>query len=74
MAYTYCANDFNSTPFTSCCGTASFGSSCASCGEEITGHQDSAAVMRARQLHRRGRCGMCGSPRGNPAIAGNCHC
>jgi len=74
MSYTYCANEFNSTPFSSCCQTASMGKSCARCGEEITHHQDSAAVIRAKQLNRVGRCGMCGSPRGNPAISGNCHC
>lgn len=41
MAHTYCSSDFNSTPFSSCCGTASMGRSCASCGEEITHHVDS---------------------------------
>lgn len=74
MAYTYCANDFNSTPFTTCCGTASFGKRCERCGEEITHHQHSAAVMRARELRARGKCGMCGKPLGNPAVSGNCHC
>lgn len=74
MAYTRCANDFNSTPFSTCCGVASFGKNCARCGEEIIGHMDSPAVSRAKQLHRQGRCGMCGSPIGNPATSGNCHC
>jgi hypothetical protein len=74
MAHTYCANEFNSTPFSSCCRVASMGSKCDRCGEEITYHQDSAAVARAKQLHREGKCGMCGSPRGNPAVSGNCHC
>jgi hypothetical protein len=31
-------------------------------------------VLRARELHSQGKCGMCGRPRGNPAISGNCHC
>ena len=74
MAHTRCANDFNSTPFSSCCDTASFGKSCAKCGEEITHHVASPAVVRARQLRSQGRCGMCGKPKGNPAISGNCHC
>jgi len=74
MAYTYCANEFNSTPFSSCCGTASMGRSCARCGEEITHHQSSPAVLRARELSRQGRCGMCGKPKGNIAVPGNCHC
>ena len=74
MAYTYCANEFNSTPFSSCCGTASMWGSCARCGEEITHHKPSAAVLRARELHRRGRCGMCGKPKGNIAVPGNCYC
>lgn len=74
MAYTYCANEFNSTPFSSCCGTASMGKSCARCGEEITHHQHSTAVLRARQLRTQGKCGMCGKPKGNITIPGNCHC
>ena len=74
MSHTYCANEFNSTPFTSCCGVASFGSNCERCGEAITYHQDSAAVRLAKQRHAAGRCGMCGKPKGNPAISGNCHC
>lgn len=74
MAYTYCANEFNSTPFSSCCQTASMGSSCARCDEAITYHQHSAAVMAARRLRAEGRCGMCGKPKGNIAISGNCHC
>lgn len=74
MAFTRCANEFNSTPFSSCCDTASMGRTCANCGEEITHHVDSPAVARAKQLHRQGRCGMCGRPKGNPAVSGNCHC
>lgn len=74
MAFTRCANAFNSTPFSSCCDTASMGRTCANCGEEITHHMDSPAVARAKQLHRQGRCGMCGRPKGNPAVSGNCHC
>lgn len=74
MAHTYCANEFNSTPFSSCCQVASFGSRCDRCGEEIAYHQHSAAVLRARDLNRQGRCGMCGARKGNPAISGNCHC
>ena len=74
MAYTRCANEFNSTPFTSCCDVASFGKHCDRCGEEITFHQDSAIVKRAKQLNKQGRCGICGKPTGNPAISGNCYC
>lgn len=74
MAHTYCANEFNSTPFSSCCGAASFGGSCARCGEEITHHQHSAAVLRARKLRSQGRCGMCGRRKGPLNVSGNCHC
>jgi hypothetical protein len=63
MAYTYCSGEFNSTPFSSCCGIASFGKSCDRCGEEITHHEDSASVRRAKELHRQGKCGVCGKPK-----------
>lgn len=74
MAYTYCANEFNSTRFSSCCKTATFGMRCARCGEEIAYHADSPLVARAKRLRAQGKCGMCGKPKGNPAISGNCHC
>ena len=74
MAHTYCASVYNSTPFSSCCRVASFGSRCDRCGEEITHHEHSPEVQRARELHRQGRCGMCGKPRGDIAISGNCYC
>lgn len=74
MAHTYNANEFNSTPLSSCCNVASMGSRCDKCGESIEFHQHSPAVMAARRLHSQGRCGICGGKRGNPAISGNCHC
>lgn len=80
MAHTYYANDYNSTPFSSCCGVASQGSNggpadrCHGCGEAITHHVDSLAVSAARRLRAEGRCGMCGMRIGDPAVAGNCHC
>lgn len=74
MAHTYCANEFNSTPFTSCCQLATFGKTCPGCGEEITHHQHSAAVLAARRLNAQGRCGMCGRPKGPIEINGNCCC
>ncbi len=78
MAHTHTANAFNSTPFSSCCGAASMDSSgrpakrCARCGGELTHHDDGLAARRAQVGP--GNCLMCGKRRGNPAVAGNCHC
>lgn len=71
MTYTYCASPFNSTPFSACCGVASMDSHCSRCGEEIFGHSGTRNVRGPLQDSC---CRMCGSPRGNPAIDGNCHC
>jgi len=75
MAHTYRANEFNSTPFSSCCGAASMDSNgrpakkCARCGEEIT-HDINGLPAR-----RPGYCLMCGKPYKNgPQDAGACHC
>jgi len=62
MAYTFCANEFNSTPFSSCCNVASLGSHCDRCGDEIQFHKPSPAVLAARQLRSQGKCGLCGKP------------
>jgi hypothetical protein len=72
--HTSCSGPFNSTPFSSCCGVASMGSVCDRCGATVTHHVDSPAVAQAKRLHSAGRCGICGARRGNPAVAGNCHC
>jgi len=78
MAYTRRANAFNSTPFSSCCGTASMNwkgqpdDHCHSCGEPMTHDDDGLEALRRRIPA--GHCLMCGKNRGNLAIAGNCHC
>lgn len=58
---THVANPFNSTPFTDCCGVASFGSRCEMCNAEIIGHDDGLAARR-REVGA-GNCLMCGKPR-----------
>lgn len=78
MAYTYRANLFNSTPFSSCCRTASMDSRgrpddhCHKCGEKMTHDED--GLSQARRQTPPGCCLMCRKPVGNPAISGNCHC
>jgi ribosomal protein S14 len=78
MAYTRRANPYNSTPFSSCCGTASMdhkgrpADHCHRCGEPMT-HDDDGLAQRQREVGAR-RCLMCGMPRGNPAVVGNCNC
>jgi len=74
MASTYTCSPFNSTPFSSCCGVASMTDSgrpadkCARCGEAL--HFHDSGVPRGKP----GCCLMCGRPRGDPAVSGNCHC
>lgn len=74
MAHTYISNPFNSTPFSSCCNVASFGSKCDRCGEKITHHEPCPSVVAARRRTKPGHCLMCGARRGDPAVSGNCHC
>lgn len=62
MAYTYCANEFNSTPFSSCCRIASYGSKCEECGNDLLWHEVSPSVARARRLRLEGKCGLCSKP------------
>lgn len=69
---THVANPYNSTPFTDCCGAASFGSRCVVCEALIVGHDDGLAARR-REVGP-GNCLMCGKKRGDPAVSGNCHC
>ncbi len=66
-------NPFNSTPFTVCCRIAAISTDrCPNCGAQITHHDDGLAARR-REVGPN-NCLMCGKKRGNPAIAGNCHC
>lgn len=69
---THVANDFNSTPFSDCCGVASFGPRCDRCQATITGHDDGLRAIRAKTPT--GHCLMCGKKRGPIHIAGNCNC
>lgn len=78
MAYTYRANAFNSTPFSSCCGVASMNAQgrpdtkCHRCGQPMLYDDDGLSAVRARTP--KGHCLMCGKRKGDPAISGNCHC
>ena len=66
------ANHFNSTPFTRCCGVAAVNTDrCPSCNAQITGHDDGLAEVRR---WAKGGCLMCGKPRGDIRVAGNCCC
>lgn len=66
------ANPYNSTPFTTCCNVASLGGYCDKCGRKIVSHDD--GLNAVRRATKPGCCLMCGKPRGNPAIFGNCCC
>jgi hypothetical protein len=75
MAYTYTAGPYNSTPFSSCCGTASMDGSgrpddhCHRCGNPMTHHNS--GLPRCKPGH----CLMCGKPyKGGPHEDGACHC
>ncbi len=67
MAYTLRANEFNSTPFSSCCGIASMNfkgrpdDHCHRCGEAMT-HDDDGLAARRREVGP-GNCLMCARPR-----------
>ena len=64
---------YNSTPFTKCCGVAAINEShCPACNAEILGHDDGLSTRR-REVGA-GCCLMCGRPRGDIAISGNCCC
>ncbi len=70
---THTANPYNSTPFTDCCGIAAINEErCPNCKALITGHDDGLAELRRKVGP--GNCLMCGKPRGNIAIPGNCCC
>lgn len=78
MAYTYTSGPYNSTPFSSCCRTASITSSgkpddhCHKCGRQMTHHDD--GLNDIRRKTKPGHCLMCGKKIGNPAISGNRNC
>lgn len=66
-------NPFNSTPFTRCCGIAAIGEKrCPHCHAQISWHDDGLAARR-REVGPN-NCLMCGCPRGNISVRGNCCC
>ena len=74
MAYTRTSGPYNSTPFSSCCGTASMDyrgkpdDHCHACGKRMT-HHDNGLPPR-----KPGVCMMCNCPVGDINIRGNCCC
>ena len=70
---THTDNPYNSTPFTDCCGVAAINEErCPNCKALITGHDDGLAELRRKVGP--GNCLMCGKPRGDINIRGNCCC
>lgn len=75
MAYTRTVNDFNSTPFSSCCGVAAMdfegkpAKTCPKCGGELEYHNDGVPPTPV------GVCGMCFKPfKNGPQDEGACNC
>lgn len=72
--HTITANDFNSTPFTACCGSAAIDTDrCPTCNAKIDYHDDGLAE---RRRWANGGCLMCGKPRPKKKLgeAGTCYC
>lgn len=78
MAYTRTSGPYNSTPFSSCCDTASMDyngrpdSKCHRCGQPMTHHDDGLSARR-REVGP-GNCLMCGKPVSNTQLGGKFCC
>jgi hypothetical protein len=70
---THTDGQFNSTPFTKCCGVAAINvDRCPACEAQIEYHDDGLAARR-REVGA-GNCLMCGKKRGPIEVLGNCCC